>query len=359
VTEDFSKIKVGAQTPFQTFQNYLDPYLRNFGEDDLAWLAQKVRSRPRRGSKLMLGQSDDLTPFLIPALGRHYSDWTNDDSSYATALDPPPLERFRAEDITDDRLPTENIYMGPLAERLVSALAKPSAGKEVQLPNGHSDPASSSTSQPFQPATADLEMAPPPSNSAQSQPLDAPAPLDAVELEDRIKRELRFIGIFPANPQGLPGNRAKDGEIDWSTRTDDEISAELKACQRLLSEQISTNDATKAKLSERVNARLARQEFEVMRDGLEKTIETGFLKRQRMWQKKKNKDVVPPAPAAPSSSAATIKPGEKEPVEDDKIPPLPADLVQAMERRRKLIDGVYSIVFAQAEPGRFFGMPEE
>lgn len=43
VTEDFSKVKVGAQTPFTTFLSFVDPYLRSYGEDDLAYLSQKVR----------------------------------------------------------------------------------------------------------------------------------------------------------------------------------------------------------------------------------------------------------------------------------------------------------------------------
>jgi len=48
VNDDFSKAKPSQQTPFSTFSNTLDPYLRNFAEDDLAFLATKVRSRPHR-----------------------------------------------------------------------------------------------------------------------------------------------------------------------------------------------------------------------------------------------------------------------------------------------------------------------
>jgi len=60
VNDDFSKAKPSQQTPFsvrrssasvltaQTFSNTLDPYLRNFAEDDLAFLATKVRAQFRR-----------------------------------------------------------------------------------------------------------------------------------------------------------------------------------------------------------------------------------------------------------------------------------------------------------------------
>lgn len=42
VTGDFSNAKPGQQIAHSTFQNWVDAYLRPFGEDDLAVLAAKV-----------------------------------------------------------------------------------------------------------------------------------------------------------------------------------------------------------------------------------------------------------------------------------------------------------------------------
>jgi transcriptional adapter 3 len=316
------------------------------------WRKRCVQPNAARPRLTAHSQSDDLTPFLIPALGRHYADWSIDDSNHASALDPPPLDRFRAEDISDERLPTENVYMGPLAERLIAAMTTSVldvAGEEPST-NGDIDMSQEIPGLGAPPAPA--------SESAQPAPSDDAPPLDAIDLEERLRRELRFLGVFPANPQGQPGNRAKDGDVDWSSRTDDEISAELKACQRLLSEQISVNDATKARLAERVKDRMARQEYEAMRDSLEKTIESGYLKRQRTLAKRKAAATA--AQTAPPPASRACSPAKAaEPVEtSDKPPPISAELAQAMYRRQKLIEGVYQLVFANAEPGRFMGMPE-
>lgn len=46
VCEDFTKAKVGTQIAFHTFHSWAEAYLRPFGEDDLAFLAPKVRLFP-------------------------------------------------------------------------------------------------------------------------------------------------------------------------------------------------------------------------------------------------------------------------------------------------------------------------
>lgn len=74
-------------------------------------------------------QGDDVTPYTIPPLGRPYlSVWEAEDAGLPfTSIDPPtipPLSRplLTAQDVTDDGLVNEDVSLGALSERLVSAL---------------------------------------------------------------------------------------------------------------------------------------------------------------------------------------------------------------------------------------------
>ena len=184
--------------------------------------------------------------------------------------------------------------------------------------------------------------------------------MDSVDLEDRIRRELNYLGVFPWEPPNVlngplssasktpvlgSGNLGSNvmnrhGEIDWSLRTDDEISAALRACQRQLRDQMNVNENRKIKLAEIVRDRLAYQEFETLRDALEKQIETGWIRRQRHHGKRKVKgkgvEKVPPIELLRSS--------------------LPEGLVSALEKRRRLVDSVAPL-FQHAEAGQFRGLP--
>lgn len=151
-------------------------------------------------------QPDEIAPFLIPSLGRPYLDqWQEDDeATYAAfrsplpsessppptssrnttnfALQPPPLERFRPEDVNDDSSKTENVYVGPLTERLVAALAL----------NGFSGGGGGAGGGP-------LALGPKETEEPAAETLlysSGAGAVDAVELEDRVKRELRFIGVL-------------------------------------------------------------------------------------------------------------------------------------------------------------------
>lgn len=118
---------------------------------------------------------------VIPALGAHYLDvWDAEDSHpsashqpvhYSSALEPPPLPRLKPDNLTEDAMGMESIFVGPLTERLVSALVF----------DGNF---------PFE----DEEM----SNGVKvEKPVEEEGEeLDNVELEERIRKELRFIGIL-------------------------------------------------------------------------------------------------------------------------------------------------------------------
>mgnify|MGYP001570293543 FL=1 len=160
VAEDFSKAKPGNQISHNVFHTWADAYLRPFGEDDLAILAPKT---------------EDIGPYLSPSLGKHYTErWEDEDSgnqpvastSYASPLEPPVLPRIKPEHLTEDQLGMEHIFLGPLSERLVAALAFQDEGEP---------------SDPREKVDRDDE--------AISTKL---AVMDAVDLEERIKKELQI-----------------------------------------------------------------------------------------------------------------------------------------------------------------------
>ncbi|GAA5872461.1 hypothetical protein JCM3774_006829, partial [Rhodotorula dairenensis] len=173
VTGDFSNAKPGQQIAHSTFQNWVDAYLRPFGEDDLAVLAAKP---------------EDLSPYIIPPLGKHYLErWEEEDldpsqrtvsssSSFNSPLEPPVLPRFRPDALTEDALAGENVFLGPLSERLMAALA---VGEDGLVSVGGGD--------------ADDDDA----HSVDDGAYPPKLPMDAVDFEERVKRELRYIGILP------------------------------------------------------------------------------------------------------------------------------------------------------------------
>ncbi|KWU46526.1 hypothetical protein RHOSPDRAFT_11316, partial [Rhodotorula sp. JG-1b] len=246
---DFSNAKPGQQIAHSTFQNWVDAYLRPFGEDDLAVLAAKP---------------EDLTPYIIPPLGKHYLErWEEEDldpsqrpstsSSFNSSLEPPVLPRLRPDALTEDALAGENVFLGPLSERLMAALAVGEDGL-VNVEDDDDD-----------------------SHSIEDGSYPPKLPMDAVDFEERVKRELRYIGILP------------EDEVDWASREDDEVSSALRACQRLLHQQTAMNEARKAILMSLVKDRMAYQDYETARDAQERVIEQGWQKRLRTDVKKKKK----------------------------------------------------------------------
>lgn len=127
-------------------------------------------------------QTEDLTPYIIPPLGKHYLDrWEEEDSdvpprrhdpsSYISPLEPPVLPRLRPDALSEEALGTEHVFLGPLSERLMAALAV----DEVPDVRGEDE----------------LDV------PTEDGPVPPRLPMDAVDLEERVRRELRYIGILP------------------------------------------------------------------------------------------------------------------------------------------------------------------
>ena len=338
----------------------MNDYLRSFGEDDLAFLASKP---------------EDLATFLVPALGPHYLDtWAVMDAelngdqpdmpAVTTALVPPPLKRFKTENLTNDALVSENVYLGPLGERLASAFRnteKLSGALEDMLAQKQEAELKAQAQAEAQPGEGtQISPAMPTPSVFDHSVTSTIRDMDALDLEARLARELAFLGIIPplpartvaspkktSNDAGTPSSSLVDqpSSVDWGGREDDEISASLRACQRLLRQQTAINDARKARLAERVRQRIAYQEYEALRDGLEAVIEGAWNKRQRAAQRKvykdkkdkdrssREKDRDKEATASLAQSIAALNQPQA----------LSGSLVAALTKRRNLVDGFHHL----------------
>src|SRR6478752_5469183 len=129
-------------------------------------------------------------------------------------------------------------------------------------------------------------------------------------------------------------------------RQDDEITAALRQCQRILQQQLAVNDARKNRLADAARDRLAYGDYKHTLSGLEAVITTAWQRRSsRKVRKGKSKE----------------KEKEKEDVYvmGKKMPgsALPEQVKKAMEARRKWIDSVGIAFEGEDTAGRFKDLP--
>ncbi|KAK9483410.1 histone acetyltransferases subunit 3-domain-containing protein [Lipomyces starkeyi] len=279
--EDFSRSKPANQVQFSTFQSYLEPYFRPFVEEDLSFLNEK---------------QDNLTPYLIPALGTNYQEvWAEEDGSMATFSPAPTtsqadsaasatilLPRGTSEHLTEDHLETEDISCGPLASRILSALLKDES-EDTILPNSTAAtpaPGATTPNKPEDDATAAAEPQVLSSSSAFAEQQGwrvSSVKADYQTLEDRLKREFKFVGILG------------DDEVDWSAREDDEVCAELRRLQKRLKVINVINAARKKKVEKIVHEHMAYQEYTQILEDLDKQVDQAYMKRTRTIKNKKKR----------------------------------------------------------------------
>ncbi|KAF9382307.1 Transcriptional regulator [Podila verticillata] len=285
VQEDFSKVKVANQIPIQTFWTSMEPFFRQFTEADRAVLEE---------------EGDQVTPLLIPPLGKHYLDvWAEEErslmpfdgynsrrNSVDSTKDIIPSRNAVSSvpfELTEDNIDQDEVSCGPLTERIICSLIS----EEV-----------------------DPKLVKQDDESASQPAITQSHPRNYAELEERVKRELRYIGLL--------GNE----EIDWDAREDDEISIQLRSLQKELREVMKVNKSRKQKLLGLVNNHLAFQEYNTILDDLDKQVEQGYLKRFRMTKSKKKKTSTPKS--------------------------LSENALSAMDRRRRFVQGVGPIFPAES-----------
>lgn len=283
--KDFSNAKPSNQVSANTFQAYIEPYVRPLMEEDIAWLRER---------------GDRVSPFINPRRGkRSYRQvWAEEDGvSYDQSQDEKdqlPLNQGRGsvENLTDEKLETNEVSIGPLLSRLCSLLryehrtlpedtanstngdsAAPNGlggGEAMDLdqPNGEPD-TTKPENKPLPPATAFRDANP-------NEFKTSVAKLDHAQLDERAKAELRYIGFL-----------GPDDNPDYDAHYDDEVSERLRLLQSELKKQIVTNNARKARILKIAQEHMALLEFTTIQDDLDTQVQQAYLKRTRTMGKSK------------------------------------------------------------------------
>ncbi|KAL4949917.1 histone acetyltransferases subunit 3-domain-containing protein [Aspergillus filifer] len=280
---DFSNAKPTNQVNANTFLQYIEPYVRDLMEEDIAFLKEK---------------GDRVTPFMMPKRAKkHYSDvWAEEDG--VMNIDQAngdkenlPLNEGRGniDQVTDETVETDKISMPPLLSRLTSLLRYEHRAPEENATNGTTNgdlsmnglngdsmdldhpngDTSESTNKP-QPSATSFRAGSP---SGFKVPA---AKLDHAQLDERLKAELRHVGFLGA-----------DENPDYDAHYDDDIAQRLRLLQSELKKQMIINSARKSRVLEVARERMAFQEYTTIHDDLDSQVQQAYLKRTRTLGKSK------------------------------------------------------------------------
>ncbi|KAK3067638.1 Transcriptional regulator [Teratosphaeriaceae sp. CCFEE 6253] len=284
--EDFSAQKPANQVNFATFQTYVEPYIRPFTEEDVAFLKER---------------GDRLTPYVIPNRGgKSYKDvWAAEDG--LTGIEPPakfelnPNEpRGSMEEMDDATAETDEISHGPTMERLLSLMRPQPIGNTSKKDDTIETDANGDTTMlnPDDDANPATQLGAPPDDQptfrpATQLPPDAPRPpnlppLDYPSLEARAIQELRYAGLLPPhlNPAD-PSTNPPTAVANYAAHADDEVAARLRTLQHELRRVSRANNARKARVLELTEERMAGQEYGNIADDLDNQVNAAYLKRNR------------------------------------------------------------------------------
>lgn len=284
---DFSKTKPSNQVQFATFQSFIENFYRPFTEDDLKFLKNKYILPESLANDP--NYDPNVTPYLIPVLGQLYSQLWNEEENSGNYSPPPSyitkdsiLPKSSSTELTDEALEYEDISCGPLVSRLLSAVLKEDSSDN---PNGQTEVDDDNTIDSK--ATTALP-------DQQGKPLSS-VNTDYTTLEERLKRELKYIGIF-MNLSNDGANDDDELEPDWLNPEDDEVSTELRRLQNELKTVSKRNNKRKKILQPLVENQLAWQQYNSILDDLEKQIDQTYVKRIKVPKNKKKKTgAVPPS----------------------------------------------------------------
>ncbi|KAG5721387.1 Chromatin-remodeling complexes subunit ngg1 [Termitomyces sp. T112] len=371
VQEDFSKTKAPSQVTVTTFYTSIEPWLRNIREEDVGFLEHT---------------GDELEPYILPKLGRHYLDvWDDQDAGrIAVSLSGQdggagadnaqsqvqgqgqgqgqaqaqaqthsfgaPIPKWDPSTLGEVDLCTEEHGHGPLTERVISALLDiaDSEWKGVKA------------------AEDAMEGRPGGSGAAAARK----ERLNVTELEVRIRDTMRYHGLL-------------DGVPEYADKVDDPIATALRQAQRELRRVVATNKARKERLVSIARDRLGYQEYIELRDSLDKNISNLYAKLQRKdapkaIKKKKQKSGDAHSHNSSSGSGGAGSGGGADETNGVSVPgPCPAalgfhtddemklrvseQLMQLVETRRQWVDTVGAVFEAKEreQPGRIWGFPRE
>lgn len=298
---DFSKTKAPSnQVQFTTYQSYIESFFRPFSNEDISFTNEKYVIPPELDN-----QSYDplVSPYLIPKLGVFYADvWAEEDAALRSKLSSPgvqkpPLESYKPkgnlDHLVDEKMLTEDVSCGALSNRLLSAILsvheanrfddmdKDGLGGDSGIKKEDSimdenlfsdDVATQLDSGDAYKVTADVN--------------------DFYSMEERLKRELKYIGIFTNFTSGDDDKPKRPGNIidsdDWIIeKEDDEVCTEIRALQEELKSAVISNRRRKKFLIPILEDQLAYQEYCTILEDLDKQVDQAYIKRLKAKSKKK------------------------------------------------------------------------
>lgn len=293
---DFSKHKAPSnQVQFTTYQSYIESFFRPFSNDDIHFANEKYVLPPG----FEKGDYDPATsPYLIPKLGPFYADvWAEEDVNLRSKLSSPvpqkpPLESYKPkgtmDDVSDEKLLTEDVSVGPLSSRLLSAIL---SIHEAKGDNSRDDDEESIKSEDNR-SEANLPLDDDVATQLDSDAYRVTSEVnDFYSMEERLKRELKYIGIFMNLP--TRGEKAKRGgsiidSDEWLLhKEDDEVSAEIRVLQEELKGAVARNRQRKKVLVPILEEQLAYQEYCTILEDLDNQVNTAYTKRLKAKSRKK------------------------------------------------------------------------
>lgn len=362
--KDFSNAKPANQVSANTFQAYIEPFVRPLMEEDMAWLKEKVcqASQFTKFHLLTKEQGDRVTPFIMPPRGKkHYKDiWSEEDGALGVDRsnsddDRLPLNQGRGtiEQITDDTAETDQVSVGPMVSRLYSLLryehrAPAEEGSTNGAVNGESStngaaPNGDSMEIDQPPAEPENKSLPSATAFPDASPTGFKVPaarLDHAQLDERLKAELRHVGFIGA-----------DDNPEYDAHYDDDIAQRLRLLQSELKKQIIINNARKARMLEIARERMAYQEYTTIHDDLDTQVQHAYLKRSRTLGKSKKGSQAKNRPGAGAAGGA----GNHVATAAGVSRPAIGDVARTLMDRRKRWEDCIGPVFRESKttvPGR-------
>lgn len=325
--KDFSIAKPSNQTQANTFAAYLEPYFRPYTEEDLAWLRER---------------GDRVNAFIVPPRGKkHYTElWAEEDGLHPNDPSIQGRDRYPAnqprgsiEALDDATAESDLISLGPVASRVLQCL-RPE--RRIVNPedksNGHVNGNDSvngdinGDNHEERESTAVPSATCMPGSDTEAWKKANHPKLDYAQVDERLKQELRHLGILPP-----------EVEPDYDGHYDDEVAARLRFLQARLKEICIQNGARKARLQRLVQEQMAYQEYSTICEDLENQVNQAYLKRTRTMGK--NKKTKRPGGAGggataggPPAGTAIAKPGI-------------GDSVKALMDRKRRWEDTFSVIF--------------
>lgn len=199
-----NKIKPSQQIPITTFWNYVEPFFKPIAEADLKALQEAPPMDP--------------APYIIPPLGRHYREqWADEDrqlmgasggSGAGTGVTESGKKASKpkkgsaaaaaaaaAEDVVS--FPPE-LLCRPLTEKLMAAMIEDdetTGGQSATIASAATAPASTA-------AATEVNSDADEGSTMDREPSLIESCEEMYDMEERLKRELRFIGLLPDEEVG-------------------------------------------------------------------------------------------------------------------------------------------------------------